>query len=278
MARAPASSFAPRLAALARSGTAAKSAAASVHDGPPVADSAAVGVCELCAAPLAATHRHLLELDDERLRCVCTPCALLFDRREAALGRYRLVPDRVRRVKDFELDEQSWSDLAIPVGLAYLVWSGRHDRVRAFYPGALGAVESRLGLDAWTRITSENPILRALEPDVEALLIRRLPSVEDYWLVSVETCFELVAILRTRWRGLTGGERVWSEIDQFFDRLAGRSREVDREGNGIHGRKEGNDDHRDETRPGDEGAHQGSSAGRTSRREADDAVAHAGDP
>jgi hypothetical protein len=206
--------------------------------GAPIA-AATEGSCELCAAPLGASHRHLLELDGERLRCVCTPCALLFDRREAALGRYRLVPDRVQRVTDFQLDEPCWSDLAIPVGLAYLVWSGRHERVRGFYPGALGAVESRLGLDAWTRISADNPILRSLEPDVEALLIRRLPTAEDYWLVSVDVCFELVAILRTRWKGLTGGERVWSEIGGFFDRLGSRAREVDRTGNGTTGGKEG---------------------------------------
>jgi hypothetical protein len=235
--RSSASALAPRLAALLHAG----SAAGPVADAPIAA--ATEGSCELCAAPLAASHRHLLELESERLRCVCTPCGLLFDRREAgpwglgvgraAIGRYRLVPDRAQRVADFQLDEPCWSDLAIPVGLAYLIWSGRQERVRGFYPGALGAVESRLGLDAWSRIASDNPIVRSLEPDVEALHIRRLPSVEDYWLVSVDVCFELVAILRTRWRGLTGGERVWSEIDAFFERLRDRARDVDRAGNAI---------------------------------------------
>jgi hypothetical protein len=207
------------------------------------------GVCELCAASLAARHRHLLELDIDRLRCACTPCALLFDRGKAgpwrrgvggaALGRYRLVPERIRRVVDFRLDDERWSDLAIPVGLAYLVWSSRQQRVRAFYPGALGAVESSLGLDAWTRIAGENPILGSIEADVEALLVRRLPAIEDCWLVSLDACFELVAILRTRWRGLTGGERVWGDVEGFFDRLGGRAHEVDRAGNGIDRRKKG---------------------------------------
>jgi len=34
--------------------------------------------CELCAAPLAPEHLHLLELDKNRIMCVCDPCAILF--------------------------------------------------------------------------------------------------------------------------------------------------------------------------------------------------------
>jgi hypothetical protein len=189
--------------------------------------------CDLCAAPIADTHRHLLELESSDLRCVCTPCSILFDRREASLGRFRLVPDRVLAIRDFQLDDQRWADLSIPVGLAYLVWSSRENRVRAFYPGALGAVESRLGLEAWNAIVGDNPVLATLEPDVEALLIRRLPRAVDHWLVSIADCFELVATLRTRWRGLTGGERVWEEIDQRFERFEARARMVDRQGRTI---------------------------------------------
>jgi hypothetical protein len=189
--------------------------------------------CELCAAPIGAGHRHLLELEGNRLSCVCTACALLFDRREAALGRYRLVPDRVSRIEGFALDGDRFSDLAIPVGLAYFVWSSSERRIRAFYPGAMGAVESLLGLDAWAGIQRDNPVLADLEPDVEALLVRRLESASDAWLVSLDRCFELVAIVRTRWSGLSGGERVWREVESFFAALEGRARRVDALGRRI---------------------------------------------
>jgi hypothetical protein len=198
---------------------------------------AAGDACELCAEPLPAGHRHLLELDIDRLRCVCTPCALLFDRRQAGLGRFRPVPDRVRRIADFELDDERWTDFSIPVGLAYLVESSRAGRVRGFYPGAMGAVESRLGLEAWTSLVDHNPVLRSLEPDVEALLIRRLPSAEDYWTAPLDACYELVAILRTRWRGFTGGEQVWRDVDRFFVDLAGRAQPITRHGVRIASRK-----------------------------------------
>ena len=189
--------------------------------------------CELCASPIALGHRHLLELEPNRLRCVCSPCALLFERPGAGAGRYRAVPDRVLRLEGFELDESRWYDLAIPVGLAYFVRSSRESRVRAFYPAPMGAVESKLGLDAWSAIERDNPVLAAIEQDVEALLVRRLPSGEDFWVVSIEACFELVAILRTRWRGLTGGEQLWSEVETFFVALEAKARQVDREGRRI---------------------------------------------
>jgi hypothetical protein len=203
-------------------------------------------VCELCAAPIDAAHRHLYDASASGLRCVCIACSLLFDRPAAAMGRYRRVPDRVLRVEGFELPEERWAALAIPVGLAYLVSSSRlvpgssgpEERigVRGFYPGAMGAVESRLGLDAWDAIRADNPVLSTLEDDVEALLVRRLPSVEDYWIAPLDACLELVAVLRSRWRGLSGGEEVWREIDAFFERLESRASEVDPSGRRRSGR------------------------------------------
>ena len=40
--------------------------------------------CELCSAPLAHEHQHLIEPQTRRLVCACDPCALLFDRPPAA--------------------------------------------------------------------------------------------------------------------------------------------------------------------------------------------------
>jgi len=187
-------------------------------------------VCELCAAEIPDEHRHLLDLERDRLRCVCRPCSLLFDREAAGGARYRLVPDRHRRVKGFRLDDRRWDDLAIPVALAYFFRSTREDSVRAFYPGALGAAESLLGLEAWDRLEAENPVLRELEPDVEALLVRRTGQARSCWLVPIDACYRLVAILRTRWRGLSGGSEVWRAVEEFFDDLEGRARTVDRHG------------------------------------------------
>jgi hypothetical protein len=93
----------------------------------------------------------------------------------------------------------------------------------AFYPGPMGATESRLELATWQEVHSANPILSTMEPDVEALLVNRARGARRYWLVPLEDCYQLVALIRTRWRGFTGGKEVWQEIDRFFQDLDQRA-------------------------------------------------------
>jgi hypothetical protein len=96
----------------------------------------------------------------------------------------------------------------------------------AFYPSPMGATESHLELGAWTEIERANPVLTTLVPDVEALLVYRpVPArgARRQWLVPIDDCYRLVAVIRTRWRGFTGGKEVWQEIERFFtdlDRMA----------------------------------------------------------
>ena len=60
--------------------------------------------CELCSAPIAAEHQHLIEPATRRLFCACDPCALLFD--QPAGGRYRRIPRRGRLLADFALGDE----------------------------------------------------------------------------------------------------------------------------------------------------------------------------
>jgi hypothetical protein len=96
--------------------------------------------------------------------------------------------------------------------------------VVAFYPGPMGAAESLLELHAWDAIEQSNPELADMEPDVEALLVNRARGARDQWLVPIDECYALVGLIRTRWRGLTGGKDVWEEIGRFFAALDQRSR------------------------------------------------------
>jgi hypothetical protein len=182
--------------------------------------------CELCGEPIPADHRHLLDLETRELMCACQACKILFDRREAGVGHYRLVPDRRLRLEGFELDDASWAELRIPVEMAFFFRLGAEDRMVALYPSPMGPTESLLELDAWDDIERRNPVLRTLEPDVEALLVNRSRGSRDHYLVPIEEPFRLVALIRTRWRGLTGGKEVWEEIDRFFEELAQRSATV----------------------------------------------------
>jgi hypothetical protein len=180
--------------------------------------------CELCSAPIAPQHRHLLDLTSRELVCACQACSTLFDRGEAAQGRLRRIPDRRLRLDDFELSDLTWEELRLPVDIAFLFHSSDDGRVLAFYPGPMGATESLLELDAWAKLEADNPVLTTMETDVEALLITRARGARRHWLVPMDECFSLVGLIRTHWRGLTGGREVWEEIGRFFDELDRRSR------------------------------------------------------
>ena len=43
-------------------------------------------------------------------------------------------------------------------------------------------------------------------------------------IVPIDVCFALVGLVRTHWRGLTGGADVRRELDHFFDRLDRKAR------------------------------------------------------
>ena len=185
--------------------------------------------CDLCGAPIAAEHRHLLDTDKRELMCACRACSTLFDRPAASEGHFRLVPDRRLAVADLELDDVAWEDLRLPVDLAFFVRRGDEEGAQAFDPGPMGATESLLRLEAWQRLEADNAVLRTLEPDVEALLVDRANGARRHWIVPIDECFALVGLIRTHWRGLTGGSEVWEEIARFFDGLDGRARPASRD-------------------------------------------------
>ena len=188
------------------------------------ARNAALEHCDLCAASIPAEHRHLLEMAAREVRCVCRPCALLFDREAASQGRYRLIPERRLRLPGFELSEEMWRRLGIPVGLAYLVRDTPTGAVLAWYPGPAGAIEAEVEPACWDEITELNPALGTLQPDVEALLVNRVRDARQYLVAPIDDCFSLVGLIRRRWRGLTGGSEVWVEVARYLDALEQRAR------------------------------------------------------
>lgn len=180
--------------------------------------------CELCNAPMPAAHRHLLELPAREIVCACRPCSLLFDKEGSGSGRYKLIPERRLRLDGFQISDRAWEELRVPVDMAFFFHSSEAERVLAYYPGPMGPTESQLELSSWQELESENPILAELAPDVEALLVNRVAGARRHWLVGLDECYGLVGLIRTRWKGLTGGKGVWREIDGFFDELDRRAR------------------------------------------------------
>jgi len=68
-----------------------------------------------------------------------------------------------------------------------------------------------------------NPVLNEMQPEVEALLVNRIAKSHDYYLAPIDECYRLVGLVRSNWRGLSGGREVWTKIDQFFRELERRS-------------------------------------------------------
>ena len=181
--------------------------------------------CEMCAEPIADAHQHVVNLGSRALMCTCRGCYLLFTAEDGEL-RYRAVPERYLSFPSFTLAPGHWDALEIPVGLAFFFVNSVLGRTVAFYPGPAGAAESELPLEAWERIVADNPGLRVVAPDVEALLVRTSASAgtADCHLVPIDACYELVGRLRRVWRGFDGGQDARAEIDAFFAGVAARSR------------------------------------------------------
>jgi len=171
--------------------------------------------CDLCGVALEPEHRHLLDVSTREISCSCRACSLLFDRREAGGGHYRLIGDRRSRLVGFEITDAEWDELRIPVEMAFFFRDSVAGRIRAYYPSPMGPTESLLGLDAWQELD--------LEPDVQALLVDRSRGC---WLVPIDDCYRLVGLIRTHWRGFTGGGEVWEAIDRFFADLNRRAKET----------------------------------------------------
>ena len=44
----------------------------------------------------------------------------------------------------------------------------------------------------------------------------------------IDECYALVGLIRTSWRGFTGGSEVWEQIGRFFEELDRRAKPASR--------------------------------------------------
>ena len=168
--------------------------------------------CELCAAPTADDHQHLVDPENRRLLCVCDACAILFD--HSGVTRYRRAPRDSRQVD--ALEDAVWNSLGIPIGLAFFFRSSVSNRIVAVYPSPGGPTE--------TTVEEEFPALSTVAPDVEALLINRTRGARDYYVVPIDQCYKLIGIIRRHWTGFSGGDELWEHVGRFFDSLRSDAR------------------------------------------------------
>jgi hypothetical protein len=170
--------------------------------------------CDLCGLAVREQHRHVVDLQRGELMCTCQACTLLFGREAAGRGHYRLVPETRTRLGDVPADE-----LGVPVGLVFLV-PHEDGTVTANYPSPVGATQHEIEPDVWRGLQRRCPELADITPDVQAVLLHTARGADERWLVPIDDCYRLVALIRREWRGLSGGSQVWPAIEAFFADLA----------------------------------------------------------
>ena len=175
--------------------------------------------CDLCSTPLAARHQHLVEEASRKLVCACEACAILFNDRGQ---KYLRVPRRVKVLREFRMSDSQWDGLMIPIGIAFLFQNSTLNRVMALYPSPAGPVESLLTLDAWEEIANQNPEIHTIESDVEGLLVYRVGTAREHYIVPIDEFFRLIGLIRLKWKGFSGGMEMWQEIGKFLEGLKER--------------------------------------------------------
>ena len=191
----------------------------------------AVDRCGLCAEPVPGQHRHVLDTqapagvsgtsgDTAGLMCVCAPCAMLFGHDGAGGGHRELVPARRTRLGDVSTER-----LGVPVGLAFFVKQS-DAAVVAHYPSAMGTTRSQVAIADWAGVENGSAALAGMTPRVEALLV--WTSVggarREHWILGIDECFRLAAIVRRNWSGMSGGNALWRAVAGFFEELCDGTR------------------------------------------------------
>ena len=142
------------------------------------------------------------------LLCACRACSLLFDRDAAGGGHYRLVPDRRLRLDRLRAGRRR---LGASCGSRSTWRSSSATPPRggcvAFYPSPMGPTESLLELSTWDELERANPVLRR-----SSRTSRRCWSTARAARGGSGSCRSTTAtrssgVIRTRWRGFTGGTR-----------------------------------------------------------------------
>jgi hypothetical protein len=171
--------------------------------------------CDLCGTSVPHDHRHLLQLDDRRIDCVCEACWAM----RAGDSAYRPVGTRTAWLPDLDLSEERWASFAIPIGLAFFMRSSVAGGVVGLYPSPAGATESELDLASWDALVADNPVLGGLKPDVEGLIVNRLADPRQYAIAPIDQCYALVGLVKSSWEGISGGVGLERAIAGFFDGL-----------------------------------------------------------
>ncbi len=185
------------------------------HDASPPAEVHPEHRCDICGQALPDEHAHMLDREARSLSCVCRTCGPLF---LADGAKRRSVSPLAVELSDFRIDDTRWRAFDLPIDLAFFNRAPSGEIV-AHYPSPVGTVDAVARAEAWGALERDNPVLSDADLDVNALLVHRLGANREHFLVSIDKCYELAGLLRSRWQGLTGGDSAQRALDDFFGGL-----------------------------------------------------------
>jgi hypothetical protein len=172
--------------------------------------------CDLCGESLGHEHSHLFDVERRSLACACVACSVLF---QGPRAKIRRVPRKALCLEGLVIGDAQWEALEVPVRLAFFSRSSALGNVIAAYPGPAGAVESVVPPAAWEDVVKDNAALAELEADISALLVDRRGTNARYYLLSIDECYRLTGLVRSRWQGLSGGDAATRAVAEFFEGL-----------------------------------------------------------
>jgi hypothetical protein len=161
----------------------------------------------------------MLEIEERRILCACEPCIAM----KVGSGPYRRVGSRVLWLGDFQLAEDLWARMQIPIGLAFFMYSSTVGGIVSLYPSPAGATESELDLKAWHELREANPVLASLEADAEALIVDRTAEPGRFAIAPIDECYRLVGMVKANWEGISGGDAIERTVPGFFAELRERA-------------------------------------------------------
>jgi Family of unknown function (DUF5947) len=174
--------------------------------------------CDLCGTSMPEDHRHLLQLEERSIVCVCESCWAL----RSGDAEYRPTGSRVVWLEGLVLPDDLWARFRIPIGLAFFLRTG--DGVVAFYPSPAGATESELDLGVWDELVRLNPVLEDLGPEGETLILDRMSRDGLRCAIApTDQAYRLVGLVKASWQGISGGPEVGKAVDGFFGELRERA-------------------------------------------------------
>jgi hypothetical protein len=169
--------------------------------------------CDLCGTSMAEDHRHLLQLDERQIVCVCESCWAL----RSGDAEFRPVGSRVIWLDSLDLPDDLWARFGIPIGLAFFLRSG--GGVVAFYPSPAGATEKEIDAGVFSELEERNPRVRELDEESEVLIVDRLGEQMRSAIAPTDEAYRLVGLVKANWRGISGGPVLQDAVDGFFEGL-----------------------------------------------------------